>query len=137
MAKNEKKVEQKNTENVIFISYQNGDVRIVYEDEWSDYSYDGKCFIVKNGDGEWVGIYNMDVIAAIQVREVPIELLKDENYLREYSVTPIAIPVSYNCEEDCGCDCECGDCECYDECCREEQESDSGRVIDFPEKTDK
>lgn len=135
MAKNEKKVEQKNTENVIFISYQNGDVQIIYENEWSDYSYDGKCFIVKNGDGEWVGIYNLDVIAAIQVREVSIELLKDESYLKEYSVTPIAVPVSYSYEEDCDCE----GCECYEDCdCREELEGDGkSRVIDFPEKTDK
>lgn len=36
-------------------------------DEWDDYCYDGKAFIVKK-NGEWVGIYNMDSIISVIVK---------------------------------------------------------------------
>lgn len=40
-------------------------------DEWkpeqfTDYMYDGKCFIIIKG-GQWVGIYNMDSVRRIVV----------------------------------------------------------------------
>ena len=55
-------------EKVIVIVFKNGQ-RVVWEQaEWSDYAYDGKAFIVKNGN-DWVGIYNFDSIISVIVKE--------------------------------------------------------------------
>lgn len=35
--------------------------------DWDDYCYGGPIFIIKK-DGEWVGIYNMDIVASIIVK---------------------------------------------------------------------
>ncbi len=40
-------------------------------DEWkpgqyTDYMYDGKCFIIMR-DGQWVGVYNMDSVRRILI----------------------------------------------------------------------
>ena len=37
------------------------------KEQYTDYKYDGKCFIVVNGE-QWVGIYNMDSIISIVVQ---------------------------------------------------------------------
>lgn len=37
-------------------------------EEWHDYSYDGKTFIVKDKDGAWIGFYNLDCIRSIIVK---------------------------------------------------------------------
>ena len=34
------------------------------KEEFTDYRYDGKCFIIINGD-KWVGIYNMDSVISV------------------------------------------------------------------------
>ncbi len=53
--------------NKIHIVLKNG-MSVVWESaEWDDYSYDGKCFIIKKG-GEWIGIYNMDAVISVVVK---------------------------------------------------------------------
>lgn len=47
------------------IVYKNGEVIIYQADQYTDYSYDGKCFIVINGK-QWIGIYNMDCVSAVE-----------------------------------------------------------------------
>ena len=37
--------------------------------DYHGYRYDGKYFIVIDERGEWVGFYNLDVIASIIVKE--------------------------------------------------------------------
>ena len=37
------------------------------KEEWDDYIYDGKYFIIKK-DGQWVGIYNLSYIICIVVK---------------------------------------------------------------------
>ena len=51
-------------------------------DEWkpeqyTDYMYDGKCFIIIKGE-QWVGIYNLD-----SVRKIVID--KQEREVKEYA----------------------------------------------------
>lgn len=36
------------------------------QDDWNDYEYDKKCFIIKK-DGVYLGIYNIDCIKYIKV----------------------------------------------------------------------
>ncbi len=36
--------------------------------DFTDYKYDGKCFIIIK-DEKWVGIYNMDSIISVIVKE--------------------------------------------------------------------
>ena len=36
------------------------------KDQWDDYSYDSKFFIVKN-KGSWIGFYNLEEISTIIV----------------------------------------------------------------------
>ena len=38
-------------------------------DDWCDYSYDGKMFIIKDKAGSWIGFYNLDCIRSIVVTE--------------------------------------------------------------------
>lgn len=47
------------------IVYKNGEVITYQPDQYTDYSYDSKCFIVINGK-QWIGIYNMDCVAAVE-----------------------------------------------------------------------
>lgn len=54
------------------IVYKDGDVITYGEDEYTDYSYDSRCFIVISGQ-RWIGIYNMDCVSSIEFREVPEE----------------------------------------------------------------
>lgn len=37
------------------------------KDEWDDYAYDGKVFIIKK-NGSWNGIYNMDCVLSVIVK---------------------------------------------------------------------
>lgn len=55
-------------EKIILIIFKNGNSAIWKQDEWDDYSYDGKAFIVKK-DSDWVGIYNFDSIISVVVKE--------------------------------------------------------------------
>ncbi len=55
--------------NIIEVTFKSG-YSAVWEaakDEWDDYAYDGKTFIIKK-DGAWVGIYNIDCIVSIVVK---------------------------------------------------------------------
>lgn len=36
------------------------------KDDWNDYTYDGKCFIVMK-DGTYIGFYNIDEVRTIVV----------------------------------------------------------------------
>lgn len=55
-------------EKIIIIVFKNAQ-RVVWEqNQWSNYSYDGKAFIVKKGN-DWVGIYNFDSIISVVVKE--------------------------------------------------------------------
>lgn len=37
------------------------------EEQWDDYQYDGKYFIIKK-NGAWVGFYNLDYVISIIVK---------------------------------------------------------------------
>lgn len=53
---------------MIKITFKSGDACEWCKDSYTDYRYDGKCFIViKNG--EFVGFYNMDSVAHIIIRQ--------------------------------------------------------------------
>lgn len=49
------------------ITFKNGNVAKWKKKEYTDYKYDGKCFIVIKNE-QWVGIYNMDNIISVVVR---------------------------------------------------------------------
>ncbi len=53
---------------MVKIVFKNGCTVKWGEKEYTDYKYDGKCFIVIK-DGEWVGIYNMDCIVSIITKQ--------------------------------------------------------------------
>ena len=53
--------------NMIKIVFKNGCVCKWKKKQWTDYKYDGKCFIVIKND-TWVGMYNMDSIVSIIVK---------------------------------------------------------------------
>ena len=38
------------------------------KEEWDDYVYDGKYFIIKR-NGQWVGMYNLDYVISISDRK--------------------------------------------------------------------
>lgn len=52
---------------MIKIVFKNGCVVKWKKKEWTDYKYDGKCFIVIKNE-QWVGIYNMDRIVSVLIR---------------------------------------------------------------------
>ncbi len=52
---------------MIKIVFKNGCICKWKKKQWTDYKYDGKCFIVIK-DGQWVGMYNMDSIVSIIVK---------------------------------------------------------------------
>lgn len=52
---------------MIKITFKNGCTCKWKKKEWTDYKYDGKCFIVIN-KAQWVGIYNLDSIISVVVR---------------------------------------------------------------------
>ncbi len=51
---------------MIKITFKNGDTAEWYIGQYTDYKYDGKCFIVIK-DKQWVGIYNIDHIISIVI----------------------------------------------------------------------
>ena len=57
---------------MLIITYKDGEAITYDEDEYTDYSYDSRCFIVIRGQ-RWIGIYNMDCVSTIEFREVPKE----------------------------------------------------------------
>lgn len=52
---------------MIKITFKNGNICTWGKDEYTDYKYDGKCFIVIRNE-QWVGIYNMDNIISVVVK---------------------------------------------------------------------
>ena len=54
---------------MISIVFRNGEVCHYYKDEYTDYKYDGKYFIVIK-DKQWIGFYNLDCVECIEV-ELP------------------------------------------------------------------
>lgn len=51
---------------MIKITFKNGNTCIWKREEYTDYKYDGKCFIVINGE-QWIGIYNIDSIISVVI----------------------------------------------------------------------
>lgn len=49
---------------MITITSTNGQVYTWNKEKYTDYTYDGKCFIVVKDD-KWVGFYNIDNISTI------------------------------------------------------------------------
>ncbi len=52
---------------MIEIVLRNGYIVRWRKKQWTDYKYDGKCFIVIK-DNEWIGIYNLDSIISIVIK---------------------------------------------------------------------
>lgn len=50
----------------IVIAFKNGDICHYSPDEYTDYRYDGKYFIVIR-DKQWIGFYNLDCIEYIEI----------------------------------------------------------------------
>ena len=48
--------------------FKNGCIARWKKEQWTDYKYDGKCFIIIKGE-QWVGIYNMDSVVSIIVKK--------------------------------------------------------------------
>ncbi len=53
---------------MIKIVFKNGTTCKWKNEEYTDYKYDGKCFIVMKEE-KWVGMYNMDRIICITMNE--------------------------------------------------------------------
>lgn len=53
---------------MIKIVTTNSGTDIWKEGEYTDYIYNGKAFVIIN-KGEWVGIYNMDHVVKVTVKE--------------------------------------------------------------------
>ena len=51
----------------ITIVLRNSQTVVWTKEQWDDYSYDGKAFIIIK-DGAWVGIYNFDSIISVAVK---------------------------------------------------------------------
>lgn len=51
---------------MINITFSNGAFIQWNEDQYTDYMYDGKCFIIIKGQ-QWVGIYNMDCVRSVEI----------------------------------------------------------------------
>jgi len=52
---------------VIKIVFKNGCICKWKQNEYTDYKYDGKCFIIIR-DEQWVGFYNVDSIVSIIIK---------------------------------------------------------------------
>lgn len=53
---------------MIKIVFKNGSVVKWKKEEYNDYKYDGKCFILIKGE-QWIGFYNIDSIISILIKE--------------------------------------------------------------------
>lgn len=51
----------------IEITFKNGESVIYNEHDWDDYAYDKNAVIVKK-HGVWIGIYNFDNIATVELK---------------------------------------------------------------------
>lgn len=51
---------------MIEIQLTNGDVIHYKQEDYTDYKYDGKCFIVIK-EMQWIGIYNLDHIVSVEI----------------------------------------------------------------------
>ncbi len=52
---------------MIKITFKKGNTCNWKKEEYTDYKYDGKCFIVIKGE-QWIGIYNMDSIISVVIQ---------------------------------------------------------------------
>lgn len=50
------------------ITFKNGNTVTYGDDSFTDYSYQGAVFVVIN-KMQWIGIYNMDMIAFIEYKQ--------------------------------------------------------------------
>lgn len=64
-----RKGEDKPMQEWIVIKFNNGDTAKYSPDEYTDYYYDKKCFVVIK-DKKWIGIYNLDAIEYAEIRQV-------------------------------------------------------------------
>lgn len=53
---------------MIKVVFRNGCVVKWKKKQWTDYKYDGRCFIIID-KGQWVGIYNMDSIISVIIKK--------------------------------------------------------------------
>ncbi len=53
---------------MIEIVFRNGDMCHYKPEEYTDYKYDGKYFIVIRGK-QWIGFYNLDCVEYIEVQD--------------------------------------------------------------------
>ena len=53
---------------MIKIVMTNSDTVKWCKDEFDDYTYDGKFFIIKR-NGEWVGFYNLEYVISIIIKD--------------------------------------------------------------------
>lgn len=51
----------------ITILIRNSQTIVWTKEQWDDYQYDGKAFIIIRG-GSWVGVYNFDAIISVTVK---------------------------------------------------------------------
>lgn len=56
----------KNCDEWLIICSKDGEYAKYKPDEYTDYHYDKKCFIVIR-DEQWIGIYNIDEIKCVEV----------------------------------------------------------------------
>lgn len=52
---------------MIRIALKNGCVVEWKKKQWTDYKYDGRCFVVINKK-QWIGIYNMDSVISVTIK---------------------------------------------------------------------
>ncbi len=53
---------------MIKVVFRNGNVVKWKKNQWTDYKYDGKCFIIIDKK-QWVGIYNIDSIISVIIKK--------------------------------------------------------------------
>lgn len=51
---------------MIKITFKNGNTCIWKSEEYTDYKYDGKCFIIAKGE-QWIAIYNIDSVISVVI----------------------------------------------------------------------
>lgn len=52
---------------MIKITFKNGNTCEWDKEQYTDYKYDGKCFIIIKGE-QYVGIYNLDNVISVTVQ---------------------------------------------------------------------
>ena len=71
---------------MIEIVFRNGDMCHYKPEEYTDYKYDGKYFIVIR-DKQWIGFYNLDCVEYIEVQDRV--LLQRELRVGEYEAMEV------------------------------------------------